>query len=131
MGLLVAYAAGGWAPATAAEALTLPGAIGSGDFRQALLPAPGLYGALSMFGANVDKYHLSPSTETQMSGSQFAGLAAQHELIKRSLFIADFSCISVEANVGNVMLSAGVGATADLDLQFENLGISLSRQLPG
>ncbi|WP_315836317.1 SphA family protein [Bradyrhizobium prioriisuperbiae] len=76
LGLLVAYAAGGRVPATAAEALTLPGVIGSGDFRQALLPAPGLYGALSMFGANVDKYHLSTSTETQMSGSQFAGGAA-------------------------------------------------------
>ncbi len=56
-----------------AEALTLPGVIGSGDFRQALLPAPGLYGAVSMFGANVDKYHLSTSTETPLSGSQFAG----------------------------------------------------------
>ncbi len=73
LGILVAYAAGGWDPATAAESVTLPGVIGSGDFRQALLPAPGLYGAVSMFGANVDKYHLSTSTETPLSGSQFAG----------------------------------------------------------
>lgn len=74
--MLVVCVAGRPTVVGAAEALTLPGVIGSGDFRQALLPAPGLYGALSMFGANVDKYHLSPSTETQMSGSQFAGGAA-------------------------------------------------------
>ena len=68
LGILLAYAVGGWAPATAAESVTLPGVIGSGDFRQALLPAPGLYGAIAMFGANVDKYHLSTSSETPLSG---------------------------------------------------------------
>ena len=54
-----------------------------------------------------------------------APLAAEHDLEVRHLVAADVAADAVEAEVGDVVLAAGVEAAADLDVQAFDGGVEL------